>query len=62
MIRQILYKLNCQEYLAIVCCVMDLPLLLWSHFFLKRIIYLLYMNTLLLSSDTPEEGIGSHCR
>jgi hypothetical protein len=25
--------------------------------FLKRIIYLLYVSTLLLSSDTPEKGI-----
>ena len=25
-------------------------------------IYLMYMSTLLLSSDTPEEGIGSHHR
>jgi len=29
-------------------------------FFLK--IYLLYISTLLLSSDTPEEGIRSHYR
>jgi hypothetical protein len=27
--------------------------------FLKIFIYFLYMSTLLLSSDTPEEGIGS---
>jgi hypothetical protein len=29
---------------------------------LKRFIYLMYVSILLLSSDTPEENIGSHCR
>ena len=31
-------------------------------FFLKDIFYLFYVSTLSLSSDTPEEGIGSHYR
>jgi hypothetical protein len=30
--------------------------------FLKRFIYLFYMSILSLSSDTPEEGTGSHYR
>jgi hypothetical protein len=28
--------------------------------FFQRFIYFIFMNTLSLSSDTPEEGIGSH--
>jgi hypothetical protein len=37
---------------------------LFSTLFFKRITftYLFYMSTLSLSSDTPEEGIGSHYR
>ena len=31
-------------------------------FLKKEFIYFIYVNTLSLSSDTPEEGIGSHCR
>jgi hypothetical protein len=31
-------------------------------FFLKRVIYFMYVSTLSLSSDTPEEGIRSHYR
>jgi hypothetical protein len=27
--------------------------------FLKRFIYFMYVSTLVVSSDTPEEGIGS---
>jgi hypothetical protein len=30
--------------------------------FFKRCIYLMYLNTLSLSTNTPEEGIGSHYR
>jgi hypothetical protein len=30
--------------------------------FLNRFIYCMYVNTLLLSSGTAEEGIGSHYR
>lgn len=30
--------------------------------FLKRFIYFMYMSTLWLSSDTPEEGVRSHYR
>ena len=30
-----------------------------SFIFLKRFIYFIYVGTLLLSSDTPEEGVGS---
>jgi hypothetical protein len=32
---------------------------IWVFFFIVLKIYFMYMNTLLLSSDTPEEGIGS---
>jgi len=38
---------------------LELVFLVW---FFLRFIYLLYLNTLSLSSDTPEEGIGSHYR
>jgi len=34
--------------------------LLRIFFFFFRFIYLLYINTLYLSSDTPEEGLRSH--
>jgi hypothetical protein len=30
--------------------------------FFFKIIYFIYMSTLHLSSDTPEDGIGSHYR
>jgi hypothetical protein len=33
-----------------------------SNFFFLRLVYLLYVSTLKLSSDTLEEGIGSHYR
>jgi len=35
---------------------------LLKFLFLLRFIYLFYVGTLLLSSDTPEEGIRSHYR
>jgi hypothetical protein len=35
---------------------------LFFFFFFKRIIYCIYVSTLQLSSDTPEEAIGSHYR
>jgi hypothetical protein len=31
-----------------------------KYLFIYLFIYLMYVSTLLLSSDTPEEGIGSH--
>jgi hypothetical protein len=31
-------------------------------YFFKRIIYFMYVSTLSRSSDTPEEGMGSHYR
>jgi hypothetical protein len=33
-----------------------------GHILLRFIIYFMYMSTLSMSSDTPEEGIGSHYR
>jgi hypothetical protein len=34
----------------------------WTMYFFLRFIYFMYMSILLLSSDTPEEGIRSHYR
>jgi hypothetical protein len=41
-------------------CQKDLMVRLINYLFIK--IYFIDMSTLLLSSDMPEEGIGSDCR
>jgi hypothetical protein len=51
-------------YLLFLLCLGFEFLFLFSFFkfFFYRFTYFMYVSTLLLSSDTPEEGNGSHYR
>jgi hypothetical protein len=45
-----------------VVCLFVYIIIYFFFFFKKRFVYLLYVSTLLLSSDTPEEGVRSRFR